>query len=57
MPLCLPGEMMGMQKTVLIVNLPLVTKETDFSLWKPPLSATVFGAFANNDFACITWVT
>lgn len=57
MPLCLPGEMMGMQKTVLIVNLPLVTKETDFSLWKPPLSATVFGAFANNDFACIAWVT
>lgn len=57
MPLCLLGEMMGMQKTVLIVNLPLVTKKTNFSLWKPPLSANVFGAFANNDFVCITWMT
>lgn len=58
MPLCLLGEMMGMQKTVLIVNLPLVTRKTDFSLWKPLLSANVFGAFADNDFVwvtCVTW--
>lgn len=35
MPLCLPGEMMAKQKTVLIVNLHSVTEETDSSLWKP----------------------
>lgn len=54
MPLCLPGEMTGKQKTVLIVNLHLVTKETDFSLWKPLLSANVFGALADNGFAGVT---
>lgn len=56
MPLCLPGEMMGKQKTVLIVNLHLVTEETDFGLWKPLLSANAFGALADNGFALVTWV-
>lgn len=56
MPLCLPGEMMAKQKTVLIVNLHSVTEETDSSLWKPLLSAHVFGALADNGFTWITWV-
>lgn len=51
MPQCLPGEMMGKQKRVLIVNLHLVTEETHFGLWKPLLNADVFETLADNGFA------
>lgn len=55
MPLCLPGEMMAKQKTVLTVNLRSVTEETPSSLWKPLLSAHVFGALAGSGFVWLTW--
>lgn len=57
MPLCLPGEMMAKQKTVLIVNLHSVTEETGSNPCKPLLSAHVFGALADNGFAWITRMT